>query len=252
MICPTVPPPWFLDAHAGAIQSLCAIGALVGVVLGVCAAVRTLRAIERQVLEMKGQRRLMAGQIAEAKLQAALLAEQNKNAKDRERARLVIRHVKDPEIGKPEHILEGRVPLWVRFPVENIGNSKALNARASAVVDIISDPEKGTYGEGFFQVFPQIVDDGSEKHWLTLTGFGSEFDDLGSSSDFLSLPQGIVTQVREGKKVFIQASGLLVYEDIFGDSHRTPFRLVWKSRGDDSGETWLNRSTWVDYSPDST
>src|ERR1700722_12707198 len=29
MICTPVPPPWFLDAHSGAIQSLCAIAALV-------------------------------------------------------------------------------------------------------------------------------------------------------------------------------------------------------------------------------
>ena len=213
---------------------------------------RTLITIRRQANHMETQAGLMGSQIAEAKAQVALLAEQNKNARDRERARLVIRLVTNPEIGKPEHILNGGCPLRVRFPVENIGKSKALNTRASGVVDIIPDPEKGSCEEGFFQALPQIVDDGIEKHWLNLAGFGPEFDDLGSSADFMSIPEEIVAQIREGKKAFIQASGLLVYEDIFGAPHQTPFRFVWKSRGDDDGGMWLTRSTWVDYSPAST
>ena len=172
--------------------------------------------------------------------------------KETERARLVIRFVNDPEIGKPEDILEGSIPLRVFFFVENIGKSKAFNARASGVVDIVSDPEKGSHEDGFFQAFPQIIDEGSEKHRLSLAGFGIEFEDDFSTGDFQAIPREIAAQIREGKKAFIQASGLLIYEDIFGDPHQTPFRLAWKSRGDDAGGMWLTRSVWVDYSPDST
>ncbi|MGP8260434.1 MAG: hypothetical protein ACLQM6_10830 [Acidobacteriaceae bacterium] len=212
---------------------------------------KTRDAVNTQAGWMETQAGHMASQIDEAKAQVALLALQNKNSRDRERARLVIRNVEDPEIGAPETILEGRRPMWVHFFVENVGPSKAFNARAQGVVDVVSDPEKALHEDGFFQDFPQIIDEGSEKHRLSLAGFGIEFDEFAANSDFQSIPEELATQIREGK-VFIQASGLLTYEDIFGDPHRTPFRLVWKSRGDDDGGRWLTRSTWMDYSPDST
>ena len=211
----------------------------------------TLAALTRQADTLTIQAGHMAGQIAEAKSQVALMAEQNKNAKDRQRARLVIRHTQDPEIGAPESILDNHRPLWVSVFAENIGQSKAFNARASGVVNFIADPEKGVHEDGFFRAFPQIIDAESEKIRLSLAGFGIEFEDIDSTSDSLAISQELTQQLLDGK-TFIQASGLLAYQDIFGDWHRTPFRFIWKARGNSEGKVWPNRSVWLDYSPDST
>jgi hypothetical protein len=171
--------------------------------------------------------------------------------KSKEQARLVIRRVETPEIGSPERILDSLRPLWVRFFVENVGHSKAFSVRVSGMVDIVSNPEKGVHGDGFLQNFPQIIDEGDGGQRFSLGGFGREFEDIGSTGDFLSIPEEMAQQLRNGE-IFIQASGLLTYVDIFGDGHRTPFRLIWKSMGDDNGGMWLTRSAWVDYSPVST
>ena len=64
----------------------------------------------------------------------------------------------------------------------------------------------------------------------------------------MSITEDLARQLRSGQ-IFIQIRGLLIYEDIFGDGHRTPFRLTWKSIGDDDGGKRLTRSFWMDYSP---
>jgi len=175
---------------------------------------------------------------------------QTNAAKERERARLGIRSLDVPKVLGPESILDGMRPLRVCAFVENFGRSKAFNARAYGILDIVSDPNSRPRERGFLQYFPQIIDEGSVKHPLKLGGFGREFEDVASSGDALLVSEEMIQEIRNGN-TFIQASGKLAYEDIFGDSHTVPFRFVWKSVGDDDGGKWLTRSFWLDCRPPS-
>jgi hypothetical protein len=208
----------------------------------------TLLVIAWQSTETRAAARATEESVALIKSQVDLTAEQNKNAKDRERARLGIRNIEVPEVSGPENILEGMCPLRVCAFVENFGHSKAFNVRAYGILDIVSNPKCNSHEAGFLQAFPQIIDEGPEKHSLKLGGFGREFEDIASTGDSLAIPQETVKQIRDGK-AFIQASGMLTYEDIFGDSQTFPFCFIWKSVGDDDGGKWLTRSFWLDCSP---
>jgi hypothetical protein len=219
---------------------------------------KTLRAIKKQadIMEKQATEAQVSGVeatgIALATAQAAQKSADAANAqiqfmKDKERARLVIRRLDIPEIYPPESILEGRRPLKVRVSVENLGASRAFNVRAYGMFNILSNPNGGPHEVGFLQDFPPIVDYGKDVHPLSLGGFGREFEDFASTGDFISITDEMAQQLRNGK-IFIQASGLLVYEDVFGDTIEYPFRFVWRSIGDDDGGKWLTRSRWLDFS----
>jgi hypothetical protein len=244
-----VPVPWSLPKLAvwlGWLANLVLTGFLIW---GVLVARKTLKAIERQGLEMKGQRRLMAGQIAEAKAQVALLAEQNRNAKHRERAKLIVWGAEPPEIFPTEAILEGRRPLKVRLLIENLGGSTAFNVRAWGVVKIVYDMEGGSYDVGFMQQFPSIVEASKTIHYLNLGGFGREFQGIAMTVDFMTITEDMAQQIHKGE-AFIKVSGALVYDDIFEDTNETPFFLVWHPFGNTgSGDEWPSESYWTDRSP---
>lgn len=50
MVCPPVPPAWFLDTHSGAVQSVCAIAALVVVIAYTCFTWTIRQATVRQAI----------------------------------------------------------------------------------------------------------------------------------------------------------------------------------------------------------
>lgn len=212
---------------------------------------KTLVAIKRQALSMRRQTTLLRKSAEAAEASAVFARDQMRADKERERGRLVIRSIDAPEIFPPENILDGHRPMKVRAFVENLGRSKAFSVRAYGVVNVLSNPKGGDHEDGFAQHFPQIIDEGNERHVLNLGGFGREFEDIGSSSDLIVIPDELAQRIRKGE-AFVQASGLLTYQDVFGGDHATPFRFVWRSMGDDAGEAWLTRSSWIDCSPPST
>jgi hypothetical protein len=212
---------------------------------------KTALAMGKQGYEM-GEQAAALRSSAEAALISAKAAEaQIQATKERERARLVIRIIDAPEVSGPEVILDGMCPLRVCVYVENFGRSKAFNVRAYGILDIVSNATSKDHDQGFLQYFPQIIDEGPEKHPLRLGGLGREFEDVASSGDSLAISEEVVQQIRNGE-AFVQASGMLTYEDIFGDGQNTPFCFVWKSIGNDDGGKWLSRSFWLDRSPRSS
>lgn len=228
----------------------------------------TLVFIKRQADIMESQADIMESQAEDARrsgaeatriaLATAQAAQESAGAasaqirlmKDRERARLGIRTLDVPEVSGPERILNGMCSLRVCATVENFGHSKAFSVRVFGILDIVLDPESCPREKGFLQYFPQIIDEGLSQHPLKLGGLGRELEDVASSGDFIAVAKEKIREIRDGK-VFIQVSGKLAYEDIFGDGHTTPFRFVWKSVGDDDGGKWRTRSFWLDCNPPS-
>ncbi len=207
--------------------------------------------IDQQLAEMRTGSEIAKVNAEAAKDSARAALDQAKFTRDLERARLAIRFLDRPELSGPEAILGGDCPLRVCAFVENLGRSRAFNVRASGILHIFSNPTDGSHDEGFLQSFLSIIDEGPKTYPLKLGGFGREFEELASVADFLAIPEATAQEISEGR-LFIQASGLLTYEDIFGDNHRTPFRFVWKSVGNDDGGRWRDRSFWLNLSEPST
>lgn len=182
------------------------------------------------------------------KRQADAMDDQNRSAKDRERARLIIRQLETPEIYPRGSAINGDRALKVRVIVENLGGSRAFNVRAWAMMNIVSHPRGDHYDVGNQQVFPSIIDADLQKHLLNVAGLGREFEGIATVSDYLAVPEELAQRIRNGE-VFIVASGMLVYEDIFLDTYETPFHFVWHSFGNDDGRMWLTESYWTDRSP---
>jgi hypothetical protein len=210
----------------------------------------TLGAIVWQAWETRKSANATQVSVEFVKKQVELMAEQNKNAKDRERARLLIRRLDKPEISESLPILEGMRALRARVFVENLGRSRAYNVRAFGIVDIAQRESGGAHERGFQQNFPQIVDEGETLHPLPLGGMGVETKGA-TMGDFIAIDDETAERLREGEQ-FVKASGLLSYEDIFGDAHETPFQFVWNSTGDDDGGRWRLSAHWLDVSDRST
>lgn len=205
--------------------------------VNVCALLLTLVVIAWQSTETRD-----AAKAANAQIQIM---------KDKDRGQLIIRTMDEPEITGSNSFIGGSCALRVRVFVENIGSSKAINIRAYGILDIVSTPTGGSHESGFLQVFPHIIDNGETRHPLNVGGFGREFEGVASTGDYIAISEETAQRLRDGKD-FIKATGVLIYQDIFKDSHTTPFHFVWKSVGDDDGGKWLTRSFWVDSSPVST
>lgn len=207
--------------------------------------------MEKQLMEMRDGSETARVTAKAATDSAKAASTQIKIGKETERAKLVIRYLDAPEISAPERIMEGKRGLWVRGWVENLGRSKAFSVRACGLIDIVSDPAGGAHEIGFLQDFPQIVSDEPRKYKLNLSGFGREFEGVATVSDRMWISDKMAEQIRNGD-IFVKATGLLSYEDIFGDAHETPFLFVWKSFGNDDGGRWRIDSRWFDSSPRST
>jgi hypothetical protein len=50
-------------------------------------------------------------------------------------------------------------------------------------------------------------------------------------------------------KGFFFVYGEILYDDVFGDKHRTPFRFLWDVVNYWEGQQWGEASSWADHSP---
>lgn len=199
---------------------------------GVIVAWVTLRKLERQTKAAED-----ATKATQQTVETGLI--QTRAMKDRERARLVVRGPSIPEL-LPS--LESLKAIVVDLYVANEGTTKAFNARAYAVLNIVSSRDGGPYEIGPQQEFPGTLsntDNVAQLPKIDITSFGPEF------GSHIHVDSIIEQKLRAGK-LFIQVSGMVTYMDIYDDSHESPFKYIWVSAGDDDGARWLTRSTWYD------
>jgi hypothetical protein len=55
----------------------------------------------------------------------------------------------------------------------------------------------------------------------------------------------------QNERLFVHMFGEITYEDVFGRTHRTPFRYMWKIEGfymeETEGDSWTDASGWVQW-----
>jgi hypothetical protein len=189
----------------------------------------------------KGSVGAIEGQSALMKRQADAMEKQNKIAQDRERAILVVRGPDTPDMYPPMHILPNLITVVVRIFVANEGSSKAFNVRACGMLRIAPNLQGVHYQQGFEQEIPSIISPtvGEDFIRVTVTGMGPR------TTDWVAINEATANNVRSGVE-FLQISGAIVYDDLFGNHQQTLFRYIWRPFGNDSGGKWLDQSYWID------
>lgn len=177
----------------------------------------TLWVIKRQADTMERQ----AADATKSATDAALLAEgtlatmreQNRAAREKERARIVVRIVPDE--------LPITQALWrVKLQVRNIGPTRAFDIWLYVKFEFTSSPVPPTIPQTrMLTHLPRIR---AEK-WRHVFSGPSSWEDEWNEARMQDVAAG---------KMFLHLRGTVDYQDIFGESHVTPFRYLWNANID--------------------
>jgi len=204
------------------------------------------------ILKEQADTALISAKAATESAKAAL--QQIQLMKDKERARLIV-HISDgPEIGPPEAILQSSHRMVsAHIFITNEGPTKAVNVEASGALILVRDLEGGPQEVGFRQEIPRIIGNtDAGPILLEVASFGLDAKEMGTTtSRGTAFSREAIQNVHERTWHF-QASGSIVYQDVFGDDHETPFRFVWNPTGYSGIGNWMESSFWIDRSPSST
>ena len=200
---------------------------------------------------MRHQRTLMSSTLNAIKRQADLMAEQNKTVRDRERARISTLEPSKPEF-KPAGSFfgENNVPVVIRIPVINDSDTRAFNVEAVGMLRIDPNSAGKFDPNGITLNIPKIIRVGIE-HPIEVTVTGMEPRVGVMTSGFTIISKALADDVKEGRKS-LRIMGVIFYEDVFGDSHETPFSYLWEVPAYDSTGEWVELCRWFDQSPKGT
>ena len=157
--------------------------------------------------------------------------------KDKERARItVVFPPKEPDFSSPERLAFGSIPelfMNVKISVFNDGQTWAFNVTGWGNMGI-GGIEEMTFSEGGREIrLPKVIR-------------GVSPNDAVESGFFQVLSSEDTDAVESGGPSFFMY-GEIRYEDVFGESHCTPFRFRWSVYG---GKQDIPE--WEDRSPPST
>ena len=212
---------------------------------GIGVAIWTLRYIRRQADLMKTQ--------------ADHMAVQNKNARDRERARFSIFSIDNPKLLERVRYsgdADKYVPVLIRMYLVKDGSSNAFNIRGFGAMSIVGKFDKDTApnpDQWFNLQLPDTFRESGTEHPLPVTvtrlGGVTDFDYtlISENSDYTLITENMLKRI-QSKELYLEIDGLISYDDVYGDYHETPFRFLWVQDGVDHGGDWWDGSSWVNFS----
>jgi multidrug efflux pump subunit AcrA (membrane-fusion protein) len=207
------------------------------------------RHMESQLQEMK-----TASEIAKANTEAARA--QLKAMKDRERERLSIQKVHSPLLAFKSEGAKPDIPMRISMQIVNEGSSIAFNVAARGHVSIgkvltiqelrtLEDNPEDWYRLAIPWTIPPTIGP-SSKTEIVLTHMAGVLEE-----EWEPIEERTAKALQDAE-LLLRIGGEITYEDIFGDTHKTPFLAVWLVGGEDGGGMWRLRSTWRNLSKKST
>jgi len=213
--------------------------------VGAWAVILTLFAIAWQSIETRA-----AAQATQSQVEA--MDTQNRNSRDRDRARFTTWNIDRPELlssARFSEDTENSVPVRIRMQLVNDGGegSKAFNIIGLGCMKIVARFDEGAKPnpDDWFNLQLQgtFRGSGTENRLTvcvtTLAGI--------TDSDYILVSESLLESVQR-RQMHIEVGGLITYDDVFGDHHETPFRFLWVQEGGDRGGDWWDSSHWVNYS----
>lgn len=216
---------------------------------------RQAAAMESQAQQMVNQTLSIQSSVAAAQQSADAANAQIVIMKNRERARLAVRRCDRPEISAPSALLDGGRWVVIHISLANDGPTKAFNVEAYGELLIAHDLKGMPHEAGFRQEVRRTIGDTDKpimrpKVCMTAMGVFAKEEGL-TAADGVAIDETTFQQLHNEER-FLQINGLIRYQDIFGDTHETPIRYLWRPLGNDMGEAWRDESYWMDLSPPST
>lgn len=263
-----------------------AVVGVLGIGIGIC----TLLFIRAQVVEMRHQRAIMrrtlntmrrqadtmdeqaedarnaakesalttGATLETLRRQAEMIEAQNRTARERERARIVIRELWPPLLATKSEEVKPDVPLKISMMVVNDGLSAAYNVRAEGSTFFLEGPivHDGAIdadydpADWYKLLIPKTLYPKSDHvHAIEVfvTHMAAVHDELYQPVD-TSLVEAMISGA-----AFVAVAGEITYEDIFGETHETPFHLVWMAgKGEAGMGVRKEHSGWIDLSRKAT
>lgn len=211
--------------------------------------------MQKQANEMQRQGELLKASIdigrdnAEAARQGASAAvSQLQMIKDKERARLVVRPPAQFPRPTPFPVQDDDngielFPLELSVEIENEGGTKAFNVNMSGYITTtpMEAGSEPTFLGNDLRV-QKVVAAFDAAHAVSVSIAPKELENFSwiSSAEW----QAVETGQNE-----LRILGMLLYEDVFGIGHRTPFHFAWVQIRDEDGVT---EARWADFSPEAT
>ena len=185
---------------------------------------------------------VIAEQTMETRKAAEASLRQIGTMKDQERARLTVLVPEDLDFASPTRLVfKGHRQFWmgIEIPVANDGRSKAFNVKAWGRMTIEKTTEGVTLlNSGNALEVPKVIRECSPESpiKIRLTQWLLEDDE----------------SAIQNASAFLFVYGEIVYEDVFGDKHITPFRYRWETHYPGPDEGWEGDYEWIDESGPST
>lgn len=187
------------------------------------------------------------------KRQADAMDEQTKTTRNKERARLSICGLSEPEFQPAGSFLSDKatVPVVILIYVVNDGETTAFNVEAAGMLRIDSNFDEKFIPDGVNLNIPRTIKVMDQEHRIrvAITGLGAIKGAM--TGEFTMIPEPLANDIREGTK-FLRIMGIIKYDDVFGERHSTPFGYLWEVPAHDSTGHWVKGCRWLDESPRST
>jgi len=161
--------------------------------------------------------------------------------KDKERARLVIVTLDKPRYGAVKSNVSAEEEfafIEIFISIINDGGTKAFNVRAegSAELSASAEPSNAPLMRWGKLLLPGIVRETETENPLKFKMISAE------TGDTFTIPQRRILEISDNTS-FLWVEGVVLYDDVFGDSHRTPFCYRWKAdRAEHGVSEWINHS----------
>lgn len=201
----------------------------------------TWKAIKEQKIQMEKQTGILENSVAAAQTSADAAYEQIQMMKGKERARLVIFAPDKPTLLNPRSISgydEEFLEAHINMSIINDGGTKAFNVRGEGSVEVSAsaEPSKEPSNRWEKMQIPEIVREMDAENPLRFTMR------LADTGDIFRIPSEYLFAIPDNT-AFLWVEGIIVYDDVFGDSHRTPFCYRWKEdRAEHGVSEWINHS----------
>jgi hypothetical protein len=144
--------------------------------------------------------------------------------------------------------------VTARVFVVNVGPTKAYNVEGFGELIVTNGIGESLWEKGLRQEIPNIIGNTDVEGPIPLAV--SSLGVIARATGFTT-PEGstfdptIVEKIKKAE-IFFQVNGLLTYDDVYGEPHETPFKLIWQRLGFSSDPSWPDEWDWVDCSPKST
>ena len=205
--------------------------------------VRDTRSLAKTSVDQAGhvseQTEILRQSVAAAQTSADAAYQQVQMMKDKERARLVLLALGEPQYAAARSDTDQEfVFVGVNMSIINDGETKAFNVRADGSLELneSTEPTREPLVKWEKLQIPEIVRETDAENPLEFTICSA------ATGDVFKIPQARLLDISNNTS-FLWVTGVFVYDDVFGDFHRTPFCYRWKvDRAEHGASKWINHS----------